>query len=158
MGVSIILTRFIHVGGGFAENTEDDIRFSVKYRADKSPTEFSTKTGRLFGYHETIADWGKSYHIFDWFDFRLHGYGKFDSDMFIRIMPNDLRALYLTCKMIKEDRDMARKHMPLHRYLINEDGSYPDWYFESIDFTVDCLYEIVRSEDFEDNEYYLHIS
>lgn len=137
--------------------SKEHIDFYSKYYEKKySEWDIEKKYGHM-GIIDNVAYWRKQNAIHRWFVDNIQD-GEDDCMYHAEVTKNDLRELLSLCQRVLLDNSLANDLLPTQGGFFFGDTTYDEWYLQGIQETVDQIYKIFNTTDFEKEMIYYRSS
>ena len=121
-----------------------DMYLTAEKHTDQ-PIKIGKTPGEVCGVSCLVQSWRKANQIHNWFV--THVQGGRDECQKSYVSLAQLNDLYLTCKLVLEDRSLAPSVLPTASGFFFGSTQYDDYYWEDIEATVKALEPIVSDPE-----------
>lgn len=150
MGLDMYLNKHTYVQQW--QHIEEDKQYKVEVTKGGQPTHINPKKVKYI--IEEAGYWRKANQIHQWFVDNVQKGVDDCGDYYVST--DDLEKLLDACEKVKADHSLADTLLPSASGFFFGTTEYDEWYFNSIDNTIEILKEALADES--DSSYYYHSS
>lgn len=136
MGLDMFLNKKTYVKKWNHQPAEE--RYDVLLTRGGNPVT-GINTEKITYIEEEIANWRKANHIHSWFVDNVQDGIDNCGEYYVPL--NALMELLRICKLVRDDNNLASALLPTQNGFFFGSTEYDEWYFKSIEYTIEVLEE-----------------